>query len=176
MPGTTRRALFLRDESIDQSQPSTTQSTTQEGTINNIRDDTAEEGSLASLRKRLPPSIWTVADRKSDPVISNLIVSNKLLNVTEQEKSMQLCGKFLFSTIQRAVQVKDMGEQTFVATGDIDSMWTRDSVRSLFCVSSAFLSYVSLACDPLVYSTCPNFFSLHCKFILFPFQLQNCAP
>lgn len=41
---------------------------------------------------------------------------------------MELCGKFLCSRLNRAVQVGDMGEQTFVTTGDIDDMWTpRDS-------------------------------------------------
>lgn len=82
---------------------------------------------MEELRARLAPSIWTVADRKSDPAVVAHIQSHKLLNATEQAKGLQLCGKFLYSTIQRAVQVEDMGHQTFVATGDIDSMWTRDS-------------------------------------------------
>jgi uncharacterized protein len=87
-----------------------------------------EEGveSMEILRQRLPPSVWTMAGRNHDPTVAK-IVSEQILNNTEKLQSLTLCGKFLYSTIERAVQVGDMGEQTFVATGDIDSMWTRDS-------------------------------------------------
>lgn len=82
---------------------------------------------LDSLRERLPPSVWTVAGRNSDLSVAKIVADRKLLKGSEMDEGMKLCGNFLFSTIKRAVQVGDMGEQTFVATGDIDSMWTRDS-------------------------------------------------
>lgn len=81
--------------------------------------------SIDQLRERMPPSVWTLAGRNSDPAVTKLVAQD--LNEEEKQHGMKLCGKFLYSTIERAVNVADMGEQTFVATGDIDSMWTRDS-------------------------------------------------
>ena len=80
------------------------------------RDETKEE-SLSELRRRLPPSVWTVAGRNNDADVAKIVNGN--LSAPEREKAMQLCGKFLYSSLRRAVQVGDMGEQTFVATGDI---------------------------------------------------------
>ena len=137
MPGTSRRVLSYNEQPNEQ-RPSMTQVMAQEEPIL----FPAEDGSSASLREQYPPSIWTVAERKSDPAISNHIASKQLLNVTEQERGMRLCGKFLYSTIQRAVQVGDMGEQTFVATGDIDSMWTRDSVSSIFLLFAVAMMFL----------------------------------
>ena len=86
---------------------------------------------IQELRQRLPPSIWTLAGRNSDPIVRQLVLdkltTNNATTTSEKERALQLCGNFVYSTIQRAVQVSDMGERTFVATGDIDSMWTRDS-------------------------------------------------
>lgn len=75
---------------------------------------------------RLPPSIWAMAGRNSDPHVAQLIQSELAIK-NETKRIMELCGKFLYSSLSRAVQVGDMNEQTFVATGDIDDMWTRDS-------------------------------------------------
>lgn len=141
MPGTTRRVLsYERPQRPSAQWPSMIQAMAQEETIVNGEKDTTADVSPASLQEQYPPSIWTLAERKSDPAIAHHILSKNLLNVTEQERGMRLCGKFLYSTIQRAVQVGDMGEQTFVATGDIDSMWTRDSVSSslLFAMALTF--------------------------------------
>ena len=121
--GTTQRALLRQ-------QLQSSRRTSLEETKKDETNQQPTVESMEALRARLAPSIWTVADRQNDPAVTQHIVSHKLLNETEQAKGLQLCGKFLYSTIQRAVQVGDMGEQTFVATGDIDSMWTRDSVSS----------------------------------------------
>jgi uncharacterized protein len=83
--------------------------------------------SMESLRQRLPPSVWTMAGRNHDPTVAKMVTEQQLLNRSEILEALTLCGTFLYSTIERAVQVGDMGEQTFVATGDINSMWTRDS-------------------------------------------------
>jgi len=81
--------------------------------------------SIEELRQRLPPSVWTVAGKNSEPEIARKVLEQ--LTPEEKSKSMYLCGKFLYSSLKRAVRVGDLGEQTFVATGDIDDMWTRDS-------------------------------------------------
>lgn len=81
--------------------------------------------SKTDLRRRYPPSIWTLAGRNSDPSVAAKVKSQ--LSDQEKTKALDLCGKFLFSSLRRAVQVGEMGEYTFVATGDIDDMWTRDS-------------------------------------------------
>jgi meiotically up-regulated gene 157 (Mug157) protein len=66
--------------------------------------------------------VWTTAGRDADPQIAKFVLDG--LSEEELEKSRRLCGKLLFSSLQRAVQVQ--GNQAFVATGDIDDMWTRD--------------------------------------------------
>ena len=81
--------------------------------------------SIEELRRRLPASVWTLAGQNADPEIANKVLQK--LTSQEKSKAMDLCGKFLYSSLKRAVHVGDMGEQTFVATGDIDDMWTRDS-------------------------------------------------
>lgn len=115
----------------------TTTTTTDTSSVNNVvvTDDDNEETSIDQLRARLAPSIWTVAGKTSDPAVTQLVAAQ--LVDTEKQKATQLCGKFLYSTLQRAVQVGDMGESTFVATGDIDDMWTRVRV----CVSYVCIQY-----------------------------------
>ena len=107
-------------------------------------DDNEEpEETIDELRRRLPPSVWTTltglpkhrddehhTNNKNNNNVDYFAVSRLVqaqLNQTEHHKAMELCGKFLYSTLQRAVQVHDMGQSTFVATGDIDDMWTRVS-------------------------------------------------
>jgi meiotically up-regulated gene 157 (Mug157) protein len=70
----------------------------------------------------LPPSIWST--RK----LSKPINITPLLSTNETQRAEELCGKFIYSTLQRAVRAGDMAEEVFVATGDIDYMWIRDSV------------------------------------------------
>jgi len=84
-----------------------------------------QEESMASLRARLPPCVWSRAGSNSNAEVAKLVKAQ--LTTEEKEKATQLCGKFLYSSIIKAVRVGDMGEQTFVSTGDIDDMWTRDS-------------------------------------------------
>jgi meiotically up-regulated gene 157 (Mug157) protein len=81
--------------------------------------------SIEDLRRRLLPTAWTLADKNSDPAVATLVAAQ--LNESQISKAKELCGKLLYSSLKRAVHVGDMGEQTFVATGDIDDMWTRDS-------------------------------------------------
>ena len=87
-------------------------------------------------RPLLPPSIWAsrnlsaiggIADNKLSLSIQKNVAS--ALSRKEKDKAMELCGKFLYSSfIKGAVEMNDIGYQTFVSTGDIDDMWTRDSV------------------------------------------------
>lgn len=55
------------------------------------------------------------------------MIKKDLLSEEMQEKAMQLCGTFLYSSLKRAIKVSHLGQETYVATGDIDNMWTRDS-------------------------------------------------
>ena len=70
----------------------------------------------------LPPSIWST--RK----LSTPVDITPYLSTNETQRAKELCGKFIYSTLQRAVHAGDMAEEVFVATGDIDFMWIRDSV------------------------------------------------
>eukprot|EP00977_Amphora_coffeiformis_P008452 scaffold1915_cov144-Amphora_coffeaeformis.AAC.5 len=103
----------------------TTTTTTNQNNNGLAMQQQQDETTMAQLRQRLPPSIWTTAGRTASTPVAARVLS--LLNATEHVRAQQLCGKFLYSTLQRATQVGDMGESTFVATGDIDDMWTRDS-------------------------------------------------
>ena len=79
------------------------------------------ETSTFSARPLLPPSIWST--RK----LVNPINITSLLTTNETKQAMDLCGKFFYSTLQRAVHAEKMAEEVFVATGDIAFMWIRDS-------------------------------------------------
>jgi meiotically up-regulated gene 157 (Mug157) protein len=91
----------------------------------NQADAPRQEETMASLRSRLPPCVWSRAGSNSDVEVAKLVELQ--LSQQETNKAKELCGKFLYSSIIRAVRVGDMGEQTFVSTGDIDKHWTRDS-------------------------------------------------
>jgi meiotically up-regulated gene 157 (Mug157) protein len=80
-----------------------------------------------SERELLPASVWATREL---PDLANGSTNNvsSLLTTNETEKALSLCGKFLYSTLHRAIHLKNMGQDVFVATGDIDSMWIRDSV------------------------------------------------
>ncbi|KAG7364753.1 metal-independent alpha-mannosidase [Nitzschia inconspicua] len=73
-------------------------------------------------RPLLPPSIWSTRKLQEPVDISPFLSAN------ETERAKNLCGKFIYSTLQRAVQAGDMAEEVFVETGDIEFMWIRDSV------------------------------------------------
>ena len=111
-----RSSEFLLKQSLQQPYSSNLQLTSFSG---------AAEESIASLRTRLPPCVWSRAGSNANAGISKLV--EQQLTAPEKERATRLCGKFLYSSIQRAVRVGDLGEQTFVSTGDIDDMWTRDS-------------------------------------------------
>ena len=85
----------------------------------------------------LPPTIW--ATRKFSNIGSNQAVNiTSLMTPEEMNHAMKLCGKFLFSTLHRALHLKNLGQEVFVATGDIDSMWIRDSVVQM----SIYLTHI----------------------------------
>lgn len=80
-----------------------------------------------NAERALPPaSVWATRELQDLSFGSTSISS--WLTANETAKAMELCGKFLYSTIERAIHLKNMGQDVFVATGDIDSMWIRDSV------------------------------------------------
>ncbi len=130
-----------KDESS--SEPSLLRKKLQESRVSLKRDEEDLE-SLESLRQRLPATIWstrqlpdfitsaasaTTDNAGSDAAGVNVTeLINQQLKPEEKTKALQLCGNFLYSSLQRAVQVGDLSHHVFVATGDIDDMWTRDSV------------------------------------------------
>ncbi len=67
----------------------------------------------------------------NDPEVAKVVVAAQL-NETQKSKTMEMCGKFLSSSLNRAGQVGDMGERTFVTTGGIDDMWTRVSAVQIW--------------------------------------------
>ena len=73
-------------------------------------------------RPLLPPSIWSTRKLAQPVDISPYLSTN------QTEKAKSLCGKFIYSTLKRAVRAGELGQEVFVATGDIDFMWIRDSV------------------------------------------------
>ena len=101
-----------------------------------VQGQVAERESTQELRKRLPPSVWSQAGGNSDKDIASMVDS--LLKPEERQKATELCGKFLYSSVVKAIRVGDMGEQTFVSTGDIDDMWTRDSAVQISLYVSRF--------------------------------------
>lgn len=96
-------------------------------TIGSARQESSNGGdaivsTTTFLRPLLPPSIWSTRKLK-DP-----IDITPLLSFNETERAKNLCGKFIYSTLQRAVRAGHMAEEVFVETGDIEFMWIRDSV------------------------------------------------
>jgi len=54
------------------------------------------------------------------------------LTTEEQTKIQHLCGKFFYSTLEKAVRVEGSSTpNVYVGTGDIDNMWIRDSMVQL---------------------------------------------
>jgi Metal-independent alpha-mannosidase (GH125) len=79
------------------------------------------------LREQYPPSVWTLAGSNRNAEIVAVVRQTFFNNETKIQQALELCGKFLYSSLQRAVSVSHLGQETYVATGDIDHMWTRDS-------------------------------------------------
>jgi meiotically up-regulated gene 157 (Mug157) protein len=74
-------------------------------------------------KKLLPASVWATRELPSRKVnITHLLLEN------ETSRALELCEKFVYSSLRSAVQVEEGAEHVYVSTGDIDSMWTRDSV------------------------------------------------
>lgn len=77
--------------------------------------------------RKLPGMMLSNNGKTANPTLATNITS--LLTPREADRALQLCGRLLFSTLQRAVRVnRDLAEDVYVATGDIDLMWVRDSV------------------------------------------------
>jgi meiotically up-regulated gene 157 (Mug157) protein len=72
-----------------------------------------------------PPSLWSTGILPSPTNITSLLTPE------EVARAKTLCGTFFYSTLKRAVHVAGLSQEVFVATGDIDYMWTRDSAVQL---------------------------------------------
>jgi hypothetical protein len=68
-------------------------------------------------RPLLPPSIWST--RKLDDPID----ISPLLSAAEKERATDLCGKFIFSTLRRAVRVGEMAKDVFVGEIFVTFSW-----------------------------------------------------
>jgi hypothetical protein len=80
---------------------------------NHAIEVTTTVGSFAQLdtfssRPLLPPSIWST--RK----LAVPIDISPLLSANETERAKDLCGKFIFSTLQRAARAGAMAKEVFV--------------------------------------------------------------
>ena len=68
----------------------------------------SDRTSASWQRPLLPPSIWSTR-KLAEPVdISPYLSTN------QTEKAKTLCGKFIYSTLQRAVRAGDLGQEVFV--------------------------------------------------------------
>jgi meiotically up-regulated gene 157 (Mug157) protein len=60
-----------------------------------------------------------------------------LLTAQESLRAKQLCGKLMFSSLWNTIDIGDLAEQVFVATGDIGQMWiweTNSVVQMTICL------------------------------------------
>eukprot|EP00884_Botryococcus_braunii_P023018 jgi/Botrbrau1/93/Bobra.0022s0083.1 len=55
------------------------------------------------------------------PVLRSMLAKGDLDQLSD------LCGRCLYHTLRNAVRVHGLGDRVFVATGDIEDMWVRDS-------------------------------------------------
>jgi uncharacterized protein len=78
----------------------------------------------------LAPEIWASGGVGGSRSLLAPAVSD-LLNDTEKVDLRALCGRALWHSLTTAVQPRANGNTVFVATGDIDDMWIRDSTVQL---------------------------------------------
>ena len=110
-------------------------------TTTDILPKSASSSSSSSSSSSLPASVWTtrqlqmLGDENGDDDDDDAEAKREDLRRTirsglreeEIDRLYRLCGKFVYSSITSgAIEMKPDGT-TFVATGDIDDMWTRDS-------------------------------------------------
>jgi hypothetical protein len=77
-----------------------------------------------SSRPLLPPSIWSTR-KLTDP-----IDISPLLSANETERAKDLCGKFIFSTLQRAVRAGEMAKEVFVGVYHLKGHVLCEEMRS----------------------------------------------
>ena len=102
----------------------------------------SSSSSSSYKRPLLPGSVWSTRKLPSQSNLDdsseslpgrqgaarhNLDISH-LISDNETSKALELCGKFYYSSLLTATKVRNPGTDVYVATGDIDMMWTRDSV------------------------------------------------
>lgn len=71
----------------------------------------------------LPQEIWAQGAKSSDLVQA----TRKLLTQAELTELKAVCSRCLMSSLLKAVKMQDAGRMAYVQTGDINSMWLRDS-------------------------------------------------
>lgn len=71
------------------------------------------------------PEIW--ARTISSPAPSLINQTRERLSASELGELRALCSRCLLGTIFKGLKVQDAGHMTYVQTGDINSMWLRDS-------------------------------------------------
>jgi hypothetical protein len=95
-------------------------------------NSTAPAATAAAGSSQVPVEIWArgpqVRDR-SEPYTKRLM---ELLSQSELDELTALCGRCLWHSMATSVSVHGVpGSHVFVATGDIDDQWVRDSAVQL---------------------------------------------
>ena len=74
---------------------------------------------------KLPPSIWAQRKLRNNNIGTTDVDITPYLNPDEIQQFQQLCGKFVYSLLEKAIHAEEHGEEVFVATGREWFEWVR---------------------------------------------------